>query len=189
MDIKDSNTKCCTKCGEIKPTSEFGKHRNGLRARCKPCVSAASYAWNLANPEKVRANLAKWRAANREKSKSVSAAWRAANPGKVKSLSSRYYAENKEAHTLRNNIRRAREIGNGGALSKGLAERLYGIQRGRCTCCGKPLGKDYHLDHIMPLALGGTNTDDNMQLLRATCNRQKSAKHPVDFMQQRGFLL
>lgn len=45
------------------------------------------------------------------------------------------------------------------------------------------------MDHIMPLALGGTNTDDNIQLLCPTCNRSKHAKHPVDFMQQRGFLL
>jgi 5-methylcytosine-specific restriction endonuclease McrA len=45
------------------------------------------------------------------------------------------------------------------------------------------------MDHIIPLALGGTNTDDNIQLLRAKCNKQKGAKHPIDFMQQRGFLL
>ena len=38
-------------------------------------------------------------------------------------------------------------------------------------------------------ALGGLNADSNMQLLRAECNLQKSAKHPVDFMQSRGFLL
>lgn len=74
-------------------------------------------------------------------------------------------------------------------MSSGLAIRLYKLQRGKCACCGLPLGDDYHLDHIMPLALGGTNTDDNIQLLRAKCNMQKSAKHPVDFMQQRGFLL
>lgn len=55
--------------------------------------------------------------------------------------------------------------------------------------CGKPLGDAYHLDHVMPLALGGSNTDDNMQLLRDRCNLQKHAKHPVDFMQERGFLL
>jgi len=41
----------------------------------------------------------------------------------------------------------------------------------------------------MPLALGGANADDNIQLLRSTCNQQKHAKHPVDFMQQKGFLL
>lgn len=45
------------------------------------------------------------------------------------------------------------------------------------------------MDHIVPLALGGSNTDGNIQLLRATCNQQKHAKHPVVFMQERGFLL
>lgn len=34
-----------------------------------------------------------------------------------------------------------------------------------------------------------TNTDDNIQLLRKLCNHKKGTKHPVDFMQERGFLL
>jgi 5-methylcytosine-specific restriction endonuclease McrA len=80
-------------------------------------------------------------------------------------------------------------MASGGKLSPDLAERLYELQGGKCACCGKPLGEKYHLDHIMPLALGGANTDDNMQLLTARCNIQKSAKHPIDFMQERGFLL
>lgn len=40
----------------------------------------------------------------------------------------------------------------------------------------------------MPIARGGSNTDDNVQLLCPACNLKKSAKHPVDFMQERGFL-
>lgn len=60
---------------------------------------------------------------------------------------------------------------------------------GKCPCCKQPLGDEFHLDHVIPLALGGPNTDDNMQLLRKTCNLQKSAKHPVQYMQERGFLL
>jgi 5-methylcytosine-specific restriction endonuclease McrA len=85
--------------------------------------------------------------------------------------------------------RRARKRATGGELSNGLVEKLFDLQRGKCACCKQPLGDDYHLDHIMPLALGGSNTDNNMQLLRSTCNQQKHAKHPVDFMQSRGMLL
>ena len=77
----------------------------------------------------------------------------------------------------------------GGVLTLGLSLRLFQLQKGKCACCKKPLGSNYHMDHIMPLALGGTNTNDNIQLLRARCNLQKQAKHPVDFMQQRGYLL
>ena len=64
------------------------------------------------------------------------------------------------------------------------------LRRKLCACgCGQPLGEKYELDHRMPIALGGENTDDNMQLLTRTCNRQKHAKHPVEFMKSRGFLL
>ena len=63
------------------------------------------------------------------------------------------------------------------------------LQKGLCPCCRKPLGNDYHMDHIIPLALGGSNGDNNIQLLRSECNLEKQAKHPVDFMQSRGFLL
>ena len=85
--------------------------------------------------------------------------------------------------------RRARKIAVGGKLSKGLTEKLYKLQRGKCACCGKLLGDNYHLDHRMPIALGGANEDWNIQLLRSTCNHEKHAKHPIDFMQERGYLL
>lgn len=76
-----------------------------------------------------------------------------------------------------------------GTLSVGIADRLYSLQQGRCVCCGEALNDEYHIDHIIPIALGGTNTDDNVQLLKPSCNRSKSAKHPVDYMQEKGFLL
>lgn len=85
--------------------------------------------------------------------------------------------------------RRARIRGNGGELSKDIKQRLFELQRGKCACCGKPLGEKYHLDHIIHISLGGKNVDSNIQLLRARCNIQKSNKHPVDFMRSRGFLL
>ena len=86
-------------------------------------------------------------------------------------------------------IRKIRILSNKGVLTNGLTAKLFVLQKGLCPCCAQPLGDNYHLDHIMPLALGGSNTDDNIQLLRQRCNRQKHAKHPIDFMQSRGFLL
>jgi len=51
------------------------------------------------------------------------------------------------------------------------------------------LGNNFNLDHIIPLSLGGRNEDCNIQLLRASCNFRKGAKHPIVYMQERGFLL
>ena len=145
------------------------RYEKNKEAECK-----AAAAWRAANPERVREYGAEWREGNRDIARKNSAQWRAENPDAVK------------AH---HQNRRAMKKMAGGKLSAGLAKQLLKLQKGKCACCGMPLGVGFHMDHVMPLALGGSNTDDNMQLLRATCNLQKHDKHPVDFMQQRGFLL
>lgn len=207
MAVEDSNTKICTKCGDTKPKDEFGKDtskRDGLFLYCRACVRVVNAKYRADHPEEIKAYSAEYSAghkeqiktadaaryaANPEKSRAYSAKYRAENPDKVKAAIVGWRADNPEAILIHNHNRRASKCANGGSLSKGLAERLFKLQRGKCACCKRPLGDDFHLDHIMPVALGGTNTDDNMQLLRKTCNLQKHAKHPVDFMQSRGLLL
>lgn len=166
----------CAKCGS--------SDRNS-RGNCIPCVRASLRAWRAANPERSAAIDARYKSANREKVLAGYAAYRATN----RDRRAAYRVANIEKQRLYQHNRRARERAAGGKLSPDLSEKLFKLQRGKCACCGQSLGKEYHLDHVMPIALGGTNTDDNMQLLTATCNRQKHAKHPVEFMQQRGFLL
>lgn len=169
----------------------------------KEKIKERNLAWRMANLDKEKASNAAWHAANREKTRARRKAWRAANKDKVSAQNSSWWSANKEerrAYLVRWRLanpeltrihkqnRRSREI-DGGKLSKDIVSKLLKLQRGKCACCGKPLGDDYHLDHRMPLALGGTNEDWNMQLLTATCNLQKHKKHPIEFMQQRGFLL
>lgn len=159
------------------------------RGSCKPCARRRNTAWRNANIEKARESEAKWRAANPEKQKAAQERWNAANPESNIKACRKWYQENKEHAKAKSNNKRVKKLANGGRLSKDLASKLFRLQKGKCACCGLPLDDDYHLDHIMPIALGGPNTDSNIQLLRKKCNLSKSAKHPVDFMQQRGFLL
>jgi hypothetical protein len=44
---------------------------------------------------------------------------------------------------------------------------------GKCTECGSTFDLQY--DHVIPVALGGASTAENLQLLCADCNREKSA--------------
>ena len=144
-------------------------------------------AYAAANQEKEKARYAKYRAANKEKMSKSQAARNAKNPERRKAVEKKYRITHPEALRIKYHNRKARATG--GVLSRGLTAKLFKLQKGKCPCCAQPLGADFHMDHKMPLALGGANTDDNIQLLRSLCNTQKSAKHPVDFMQSRGFLL
>ena len=159
------------------------------RVRNNDHLRARNAEWRKANPEKVKANISAWKKANPERSKFLHARSVAENKEKVRARQLRWVRANPEAVRATRHTRRARIKNSPGVLSKGLAAKLFKLQRGKCACCGLALGDNYHLDHIVPLALGGTNTDDNIQLLRAQCNLSKGAKHPVDFMQSRGLLL
>ncbi len=211
-------TKCklvkpCTEFHKDKQRSD------GLRPSCKLCKLADQSEYRKLHPEKGRAYAIGWAAANADRKKAAKAAWRAANrekvnaeaaayrlkyPEKIKAADfaryhrdpktekariAAYKAANPDKGRQHVQNRRAKVRGNGGKLSKDLTSKLFALQKGKCPCCAQPLGDDFHLDHKMPLALGGSNTDDNMQLLRAVCNATKRAKHPVDYMQSKGFLL
>jgi hypothetical protein len=145
--------------------------------------------WRLENAEKLKKDKATWIAVNAEKIKKRRAEKYASNAEEMREKKRKHYAENPELYKINAHNRRVKIIETGEKLSRGLSRKLFKLQRGKCACCKEPLGDDYHMDHITPLALGGTNTDDNIQLLRAICNRKKGAKDPIEFMQSRGFLL
>lgn len=151
----------------VRPCRKCGKPFSGVR--CKACKKSIPV--------------------DKEKAKARHEAWKRANPGVAVQRASEWNKAHPDRRRELTQNRRAAIRALGGTLSKGLALRLHKLQRGKCACCGLPLGDDYHLDHVMPLALGGTNTDDNMQLLRSGCNVKKNAMHPVDYMQTKGRLL
>lgn len=45
-----------------------------------------------------------------------------------------------------------------------------------CSICHEPLGLDRHLDHIIPLIIGGKHRKDNVRYVHARCN----CKRPKD---------
>lgn len=59
------------------------------------------------------------------------------------------------------------------------AKRVIATRDGRvCRLCKASRGKTYawlHLDHITPLADGGTADEDNLQLICPDCHRDKTA--------------
>lgn len=171
------------------------KHPVQVKARIAACKKAHEARVEQLSPaekaviekdkkDRQRVSSAKWYRKNAERARLSTSMWRMLNPDKNKQYRIAYRKEKGHIERAARHKRRA-----SGTLSSRIVKKLMSLQRGKCACCGIRLGNKYHLDHIVPIALGGTNTDDNVQLLHAKCNLQKAKKHPIDFMQERGFLL
>lgn len=184
--------KCCVKAANSERYQKFKdieKAKAAARYKASPNrVIEQNKVWRDANKDRVNALERARYAKNPSHKQASNAKWAMENQERNRERFAVWAANNRESRAITKQNRRARE--SLGKLSRNLVNKLFELQRGKCACgCKRPLGADYHLDHRMPLALGGSNTDDNMQLLRKVCNLQKSAKHPVAFMQSRGYLL
>lgn len=184
--------KTCAKCGERLPVEMFGVHRqakDGLRTWCKPCNNAAARSYAEKNKEKVRARKAERAgqisAYNKEYARRMSEEMRK----RRNEAQAAYKKKNAEAVRSWNRARKARKRGAPGRHTAKQIQCLFAMQRGRCAACGRSIAGEYHADHIVALARGGSNDISNIQLLCPPCNLEKHAKDPIEFMQSRGKLL
>jgi 5-methylcytosine-specific restriction endonuclease McrA len=212
-------TKRCNKCGEEKPLSDFYSNVSrayGRSAYCKSCTCLYRSDLNNKNKEKLKSYYKKYRSLHKgqkprilspeqkERISAYQASYRATNRRKIQETQSKYYLENKEkVSTSRNRWkqenpeayraikrnRRARKRNAEGSHTAADIQQLLVLQKSKCAVCHTSIKDDYHVDHVIPLAMGGGNGKDNLQLLCPPCNLSKNAKHPIDFMQERGMLL
>jgi len=184
--------KTCTRCKVEKPKTEFSKNaaaKDFLQSRCRECNSAHYFE----NKEAISARDAAYRAANKQKIIARNIAYYAANKEKMNVRFVAYYAENPDKFAAHNRNRKARKRNADGRHTGADVLSIFDNQRGLCAGCGVRLLKSgvnkYHVDHIVPLAKGGSNWPENLQCLCPGCNLSKGAKHPDDWAKQIGRLL
>jgi 5-methylcytosine-specific restriction endonuclease McrA len=192
-------------CPTCKAEFELGDCIDG---KCRPCMKAYQARYYAENRERIRAMQEQWRQKNPEYlarygaeyrktakfSKGVGE-WRKRNREKTLAYSRSWYSRNRDQHraaTYRwakdNNLavraiahtRRHRSAGAVGSFSSEDILAIYAAQEGKCAACAAGLER-YHIDHVMPLALGGSNFPSNLQLLCPSCNCSKGSKHPSDW--------
>jgi len=79
-------------------------------------------------------------------------------------------------HRLRHAaLRKKRAARIKGSRWQNIRQRILTRDGHRCGACSST-GPFLEIDHVLPLAEGGTNTDDNLQVLCRPCNRRKSYK-------------
>jgi 5-methylcytosine-specific restriction endonuclease McrA len=195
--------KLCYKCKEKKPFDFFGADKSrgdGKNPVCKVCLKKYLATWKENNKDKRKATVDKYRANNRDKcNEAVKKSnqkhpetqrnWVNKNREKVQQIkrdwAARHSHQNKEIKA--NN--KAKRRGASGNFTKQQIDDLLIKQKHKCACCKTSISNEYHRDHIIPIALNGNNEIYNIQLLCKQCNLSKGAKHPIDFMQTKGFLL
>lgn len=174
----------CKTCGiEIKPRATQISNGKGIYCSHK-CQGVAQTG--EANPFYGKAmtdhQKAKWKA-----SRDANGSWLIA----AKNPRWRGGYEAKKQRDKRNGwpVQAARRAKTKIQLPDGCITEIGNSQKWKCVACRKSIKLKYHVDHIMPLALGGKHERLNIQLLCPSCNLSKHKKHPVDFMQSIGYLL
>lgn len=178
------DTKVCTKCKQRLPITNFvrdNSRTDGRYAQCKACVSAYRRKWYAENRDARLAYNVQYQA----KTKAQKSAYWHKNKERFKAL-----AKAKEAalpEEERKRLRRERSIRNdenARSRARRAAVPAESIDRnaiferdgGHCCQCRVELNPDnWHLDHIVPLALGGPHIWANVQALCPPCNLRKWA--------------
>lgn len=137
-------------------------------------IKAYSLWYAKENKERHRENGRRWALKNRDKTAAYLRKYRKENPEKIRAF--------------RIN-RRARMMNAEGSHDENDIMALYELQKGKCINCQVSFKHSgYHIDHIMPLAKGGSNWPSNLQLLCPSCNSRKSAKDPIQWANENGRL-
>lgn len=142
---------------------------------CLACKNEYGIAWNADNKDKKADYDKRYGLKNRKKKNEYMKEWGRKNPEKIR-MNDRIQKQRRRA---------------GGSLLACDVTVIVRRQKWKCAepTCGTSIKMGYHMDHIMPVALGGKTEKNNMQALCPSCNHRKSAKHPIDWAKEKGRLL
>lgn len=181
--------------------------RNGFAYSCKACARQRASNWleenREQNKEKCRTRYATMRdtytAYNHEHAPQIAKRkreWRKNNPDKVRkhkldsqrrnrasanARSKRFRQRHRDKVRTWTRIQQHRRRHAPGKFTRQDIELQYRSQKGLCWWCGMSLSDDFHIDHRVPLARGGTNAPENLCISCPDCNRSKGAKLPHEW--------
>jgi len=125
------------------------------------CTLAYVSAYGAEHSEEITARAVAWNTSHPERRSVIRSTWRKKNP---------------EACSAYTRNRRAREKGNGGTHTSSDIQAQYRRQNGRCFYCKTKVRDDYHVDHVVPVAAGGSNGPENLVVACPPCNQTKAGK-------------
>lgn len=159
--------------------------------------------WYAQNKERCRENFVNWYARNKDYVAARNKRWYAQNKDRYTreerhaawARMTAWYCDNtehvreyrrcnKDRGRAHRHNRRARKLAAGGTHSADDIKTLLDIYAHRCAnelCSADLTVVGYHIDHIQPLARGGSNDAANLQPLCPPCNQRKGVLSMDEF--------
>lgn len=178
--------KRCTKCNTVFPaTLEYFYNKateNRMCSECKQCHSKVAKVYRESHREQFRESERRWRAAHPHRPAEIARAYRKRNPARVREANKQYYATHPEHRKAAKHRRRARKANAGGTYNQNDIKLMRKACHNKCYYCGSKFVDDrFHVDHIVPLSRGGTNSLENLVLACPHCNQTKNNKLPHEW--------
>ncbi len=131
-----------------------------------------------ANPDKFRKYnreyQRQYRATKPEKDREAKRKYRLSNPDKVRESVHKWQV--KHPDVMRANAKKRRASLMTSVAEAPTVEQIATLMKDPCVYCGDP---SEHMDHVIPLARGGTHEIDNLVPACKACNLSKGSKLPV----------
>jgi len=134
--------------------------------------AATVKAWRERNPERKVAIEKAWRERNRERVAAKKKAWRERNRERVAATSKTYRERNPERVAEKGRRRRCRERNALIYLNTNENQQLLILERTRQEL-QRETGREYHIDHILPIVHGGIHHPINLRILEGSENAFK----------------
>lgn len=177
--------KTCPKCEERLPLSSFARNRSrsdGLQSYCRACMTASHRAWQQKSKLHLNQYMKGWRETHRDSIRETNSAQYEKNKEARKAKQREYYRANVQEHLARNRNRKAQKRDAAGSHTAADILDIYKTQKGKCRWCGVEVGSDFHVDHVVPLSRGGSDSPENLAVACPDCNRHKHNAMPDEWV-------
>lgn len=155
------------------------EYERDYRLKNRERISEYCRKYRIANRERINAHAREYNLAHRDYKRE----WQIANRERISKKRREYRMVNSNLFKLIDRVHHHRRR----ALKQSSTpegehftvadERLqYRSQKGKCWHCYKKIVGTYHVDHLVPLAKGGTNAPNNIVISCPECNLSKGAK-------------
>lgn len=155
----------------------------------KETLQAQKKAYYEENKEALYQKHREWVADNPDKMEEYRKKWEFENPEKAKQAKKDWADRNIEYMNAKSRARRAMRIGNG--FEPYTVDEMLEKYGTDCHVCGEPIDleaprkcgrggweKGLHIDHLIPIAKGGSDTLENTRPAHGLCNISRGASMP-----------